>query len=66
MPSEHQIALIQDELEVLVNEIMSKKLTDQECNVIEEENKIDDLVYKLYELSDTDISLIKKSINSNE
>ena len=34
---------------------MSKKLTDQECNVIEEENKIDDLVYKLYELSDTDI-----------
>ena len=45
---------------------MSKKLTDQECNVIEEENKIDDLVYKLYELSDTDISLIKKSINSNE
>ena len=45
---------------------MSKKLTAQECNVIEEENKIDDLVYKLYELSDTDISLIKKSINSNE
>jgi type II restriction/modification system DNA methylase subunit YeeA len=49
-----------DKMETLVNEIIKLKENDKEADVSVQTNKIDKLVYKLYDLTDEEIVLIEK------
>jgi len=48
-----------DKMETLVNEIITLKENDKEADVSVQTNKIDKLVYKLYDLTDAEIAIIE-------
>ena len=47
-------------IEYLINKILLLKKKNNKADISKEQSKIDKLVYKLYDLSDDDISLIEK------
>ena len=49
----------QEKIEMLVDQIMTKKLSDSTADTSDIENKIDVLVYKLYDLTEEEIKIIE-------
>ena len=52
---------LSEEIVVLVNEIIKKKHTDFNADCSELEKKIDDMVYRIYDVSDDQIQIIEDS-----
>lgn len=52
----------QESIESIVNQIIKKKSTDALTDTTDLENKIDSLVYKIYDLTDIEIKIIEKNI----
>jgi hypothetical protein len=50
---------IVNQIEILVNKISSKEKQNNEFNKVEYENQINQLVYKMYELSSEEINFIE-------
>ncbi len=53
----------QEKIETLVDEILTKKSKDNSADTTGLENKIDALVYKLYDLTEEEIKTVEKNIN---
>lgn len=51
----------QEKIETLVDQILTKKSQDHSANTTDLENKIDALVYKLYELTEEEIKMIENA-----
>jgi adenine-specific DNA-methyltransferase len=49
-----------EKIELLVNEILAKKKIDVNCDISEETKEIDQLIYKIYQLTEQEIGLIEK------
>jgi len=54
---------VQEKIEALVDQILNKKNTDTAVDTTDLENKIDVLVYKLYDLTEDEIKTITKNIS---
>ncbi|MFO0507382.1 MAG: Eco57I restriction-modification methylase domain-containing protein [bacterium] len=54
----------QEIIETLVDQILTKKSQDNAANTTDLENKIDTLVYKLYDLTEEEIKTVKKILTS--
>jgi len=53
----------QENVETLVDQILKKKSQDNSADTTDLENKIDTLVYKLYDLTEEEIKTVEKNIN---
>lgn len=53
----------QEKIETLVDQILTKKAQDHSSDTTDLENKIDTLVYKLYDLTEEEIKTVEKNIN---
>jgi len=53
----------QEKIETLVDQILTKKAQDHSADTTDLENKIDTLVYKLYDLTEEEIKTVEKNIN---
>jgi hypothetical protein len=53
----------QEKIETLVDQILTKKAQDHSSDITDLENKIDTLVYKLYDLTEEEIKTVEKNIN---
>ncbi len=53
----------QEKIETLVDQILTKKSQDNSADTTDLENKIDTLVYKLYDLTEDEIKTVEKNIN---
>ena len=53
----------QEKIETLVDQILTKKAQDHSADTMDLENKIDTLVYKLYDLTEEEIKTVEKNIN---
>ena len=53
----------QEKIETLVDQILTKKSQDNSADTTDLENKIDALVYKLYDLTEEEINTVEKNIN---
>ncbi|REK00052.1 MAG: class I SAM-dependent DNA methyltransferase [Bacteroidetes bacterium] len=53
----------QEKIETLVDQILTKKAQDHSSDTTDLENKIDTLVYKLYDLTAEEIKTVEKNIN---
>ena len=53
----------QEKIETLADQILTKKAQDHLVDTTDLENKIDTLVYKLYDLTEEEIKTVEKNIN---